>query len=1171
MSITGPTKVRIGEATERKCEEDVDASFPKENETWRVWTMLVIAGVMSFGVVIVGAFGFFPIYFVSFSAAERATRLVHLQSINVVRSATKSSALHLPTFINTISANYAISLKNRKNFFPEDKQKLLFALANVMSKRTYRDAVGRLLVVSAGPPGEEWGALAVSFSETRQIGGCVMHGMNSSNLYEIDPERANFTVPPHPLGPNAVSLVRTLSQKDGPYESIVLPWNQSKIQGVQWNKYWLTAGIGYSFMYFDYVLPFITDKGLGFWEIAMRTSVFNHGALGLLTRTLRDNGRFMLFDSTIEFVVLNSWGQPTIKKETKGTYSIARVLRLDSISDPLMKATVKRMRQHGDPEAFLKGSDRGELSFLYNKDEVYARLLRLKDGSGLNVFMLISTLHADFFRAIYQSSTHVGLATGISVMVVAIFAVIIAYFLVRPLRRLVPELKRASQLQLRGQNDKSDVWKRSRIAEVRDIQNAYAELTRQLRIVKTFVPSAILAAPSTSTSSNSFNSRDQLCHRKARGHHLHATFPLRDGPISTRAELEAMEENNFAKLRQEMRLNSRVFKEQTNKFVRRYCTVVLIENARPFSLDAYFHNILTCAAEQNGCVEYSRPDRTLVSFGAHSPLPMHSIKGCRFALELFAKLAPQEREAITLFIDTNEFHVGTCGAHSKNARVVVGVMNLRELAKVANRLGCRIAVTAGTSSQLQGHQVYPIECVLPSSSTESVVLSELRPQTALRKTMVGTAKHFRLGFSAMRQGNYKQAISHFQRVEKSDPQAQRLIRLCAQRRSQNDNKSYVRLAIEILQEKLPDVNVTAADDAVVMNSVGCSQDACGKIGLNKSEVFSIQSKASPKRKGCESEGGALFEMINFSNSSSSESFQALEDGCNSADDLPLLLTDMNHRVWTRSLKKISEGAFSAVFLGMSEDGGQVAIKCIPRRRRDIMQESLEAEMNVASKLRHPNIVQYVSCSVVQSHLAIIMEYVPGGSLHAVIKNFGRMSSLVARRFTVDILNGLSYLHGLGIVHCDVKPHNMLLGMDGVCKLSDFGSTISEAADMARTMADEVMLRGTALYMAPEVAAGGRCTSQSDIFSLGISLLEMLLGRLPWKWSSKAPEGSDATSLQALFNRDLLFVQSLARDYLEPEIPDFLDFEVAHFVRSCCHPNPAMRPSASALLSYSFVL
>ncbi|CCD21520.1 protein kinase, putative, (fragment) [Trypanosoma vivax Y486] len=317
--------------------------------------------------------------------------------------------------------------------------------------------------------------------------------------------------------------------------------------------------------------------------------------------------------------------------------------------------------------------------------------------------------------------------------------------------------------------------------------------------------------------------------------------------------------------------------------------------------------------------------------------------------------------------------------------------------------------------------------------------------------------------------------------------------------------------------------------------------------------------------------GALFEMYNSSSSSSSEAIQPCADGGVDADDVPLVLQDMNHMVWTRSLKKISEGAFSTVFLGMSDDGVQVAIKFIPRLRRDIAQESLEKEMEVASMLHHPNIVRYVSCSLSTSYLAIIMEYVPGGSLHSVVKKFGKVSALVARRFTIDILNGLNYLHGIGIVHCDVKPHNVLLDTDGVCKLSDFGSTISEAADVARTAGGEMTLRGTALYMAPEVAAGGRCTPQSDIFSLGISLLEMLLGRLPWCWSDKAPERDDPMALCALMNRDVLFVQSLARGYLEVEIPDSIGHEAALFVRACCHPDPAMRPSALELLSYLFVM
>lgn len=134
-------------------------------------------------------------------------------------------------------------------------------------------------------------------------------------------------------------------------------------------------------------------------------------------------------------------------------------------------------------------------------------------------------------------------------------------------------------------------------------------------------------------------------------------------------------------------------------------------------------------------------------------------------------------------------------------------------------------------------------------------------------------------------------------------------------------------------------------------------------------------------------------------------------------------------------------------------------------------------MKRMAELRHQNIVQYIGFSVTQTHLAIIIEYVPGGSLYAFTRNFGKLDVAVTRRFLVDILGGLGYLHARSIVHCHVKPHNVLLGMDGICKLSDFGSTISEATDLARSMTDVSVLRGTAVYMAPEVARGDRYTPQ----------------------------------------------------------------------------------------------
>ncbi|KAH9578805.1 Protein kinase domain [Trypanosoma melophagium] len=1157
------------EHPEQEAKEDVIASQrTKENNGCCISTIVLIAVVMSFGVLLVGLIGFLPMYFLGFSAAGHATHLVHTQAIDGLLTTTNSSLMQLPNLINCVSSNYIFTEGNNNTFFPENKTKLLFALANILSKDIYRDIVGYFMVVSAEPPGKEWGVLAATYFGEGIISGAVLHGMKAAPIYRIDPVTVDYSVPMQTVATHNMSLIPTLTRNDGPYMSIVVPWNQSRAHGVPWKKHWLSEGINLSSMYFDYVVPFGAENHLGFWEVAMRTAAFDNGTMRVLRRALRENGRFMVIDPIKDIVITNNWKQsPTTRENINGKWSV-NPLKISNINDPLMMMAVNKVRSKGGFIEFMKHRGRNEFFFNYQGDSAHIIVVRFVDDLGLNLLLCITTLRSDFFRDLFMARSIVTSITAISVVMVAFFAAVIAYFLMKPLRRLVPALERDSNLQLRGGDDEGDctgndgrVLVKSRIAGVQEIQDGYAELTRQLGRVKSFVPEAILAAPT--------DIKERLTDRKRRESPKKISLQPTISQSDVTRETEIIEQNRLFKFRRDMCLNSSIFKERTNTFDRRYCTMVLIENTQPSSLDTYFHNILACAAELNGCVEYMRPDGTFVSFGAHSPLPLHSIKGSRFAFALFARLTPQEKETITILVDSDEFLVGTYGAHSRNARVVVGLSRLRELTKVANRLGCRIAATAGTASQLQDNQVFPVDCVMLSSSTIPVVISELRLQSSSQNT-IRASKHFRLGLAAMRKGSYKEAITHYQRIGNSDPQAQRLIRICEQHCSENDSRSYFCISRELLKrtiyDTIPVIDALASDAATISNQIdysGTLKKGCG------APATLLQKKASSRAGSC-SDGDPLFEMYKLS-TKSTESMQSLVYDCNGADDVPMLLTDINHKVWIRSLKKISEGAFSYVYLGMSEDGVQVAIKCIPRRRRDIMQESLEAEMNVASKLRHPNIVQYVSCSVVQSHLAIIMEYVPGGSLHTVIKNFGRVGPLVARRFTVDILNGLNYLHGLGIVHCDVKPHNVLLGMDGVCKLSDFGSTISEAAEMARTTADEMMLRGTALYMAPEVARGGRCTPQSDIFSLGISLLEMLLGRLPWRWSGTAPEGSDAAALHALLHRDTLFVQNLSRGYLEPEVPDSLDREVALFVRSCCNPDPSKRPSALELLSYAFIL
>ncbi|PWV18670.1 putative protein kinase [Trypanosoma cruzi] len=1127
-----------GEEARNATEDSVETDYEVKKSGFVISTVLAVALVISFGVIAVGLIGFLPGHMIGFRAVSGTAEIIQVEAVRGVIIIMRSTILQLPDFAHTITANY---MRNQTsaytvNAFPKNSQSLLYSLLSVLS--TFKDTISFFNFMDRrGLYG-----FASEILWPNESGSMLLLGAHNSTTGISPVMTYNATildvVSPDPLAYWNIS--DELSQEQGRFELIVDPWVKNK----SITQRWFPSALNRTGLYFDFIIPFEIDGFAGYCEVGMPTHRLLRESRPLIA-ALRKHGRVMLFDDKRDIVILTSWGENSTWWAGDSYLSFG-YLTLDGIKDPLAAAVARQVKSNRKQMSDVVNGTT-ELVFPFENSAVRASFARVTDKNGLNVMLSVAVLRSDFFSGIVQARTIIIVVVVAVVTMSAITAFVGACYLVKPLTHLVNALKKASNLELPGSDSK--VMKPSRILEVGEIQADYVKLFRQLLMLRKFVPEAILARINLGDMSTLTASVD-----------VNENADDRDSSFSSNTSRSQVVGNEIG-VKRDVRLNSDVFREQLNLFSPRHCTVVAVEfHASQLWDDSkkYMTLFIATATELSGCVEVLGPDKIVVSFGAHTTIPLHSIEGCRFAFEFLSKLSPYEQGAVTIVVECNEFLVGTCGAHLRNARVLLGTDYLFDLTRAMSGAPYHIAATSGVASQIQGYQAFPVDCVLIPSTSLPVVLYELRLLTTGEEHTQNVTKLFRLGFSAMRQGNYKQAISHFQRVEKSDPQAQRLIRLCAQRRLAKDTTPYVRCvnnSYDIAN------NTFQYSSGEIWNEVPEKREL-----INKTPVSLKRENSNLSRE----ESMALFELCQ-SSSSSSESFQALEDGCNSADDLPLLLTDMNHRVWTRSLKKISEGAFSAVFLGMSEDGGQVAIKCIPRRRRDIMQESLEAEMNVASKLRHPNIVQYVSCSVVQSHLAIIMEYVPGGSLHAVIKNFGRMSSLVARRFTVDILNGLSYLHGLGIVHCDVKPHNMLLGMDGVCKLSDFGSTISEAADMARTMADEVMLRGTALYMAPEVAAGGRCTSQSDIFSLGISLLEMLLGRLPWKWSSKAPEGSDATSLQALFNRDLLFVQSLARDYLEPEIPDFLDFEVAHFVRSCCHPNPAMRPSASALLSYSFVL
>ena len=157
-------------------------------------------------------------------------------------------------------------------------------------------------------------------------------------------------------------------------------------------------------------------------------------------------------------------------------------------------------------------------------------------------------------------------------------------------------------------------------------------------------------------------------------------------------------------------------------------------------------------------------------------------------------------------------------------------------------------------------------------------------------------------------------------------------------------------------------------------------------------------------------------------------------------------------------------------------------------------ERFHREAKAAAGLSHPNIVSIFDVGLEGDDHFIVMEYVPGSTLKEKIKNEAPLDIPIAVRIAKDIASGLAHAHANNIVHCDIKPHNILMTDDNRAKIGDFG--IARAVTES-TMTYSGSVMGSVHYFSPEQARGSMITPKSDVYSLGIVMYEMLTGRLPF--------------------------------------------------------------------------